>query len=265
MCYVIYTSGSTGKPKGTILEHRGVVNTLTTLQKRYFHGKKDTYLLKTAFTFDLSVTELFGWFHDGGRLCILEKGKEKDPQAIYNAVTVKSHSVTHMTFVPSMLSVFVDYMSKDMFEEIMCLRYVFIAGESPSVALAERFYEKCLHVKLENMYGPTEASVYSTAFSIPRRKLSQMSIGKPLANNSVYILDKKDQIVPIGVVGELCIASDGVARGYLNRKELTAGRSFDKNKRMYRTGDLARWLPDGNLEFLGRIDNQVKVRGYRIE
>ena len=266
--YVIYTSGSTGRPKGVVVENRGAVNILTELQRKYPLGESDTYLFKTTYTFDVSVTELFGWFNEGGRLYIPEPGVEKEPRKIYEII--KSHNITHMNFVPSMLNVFLENITEEEMHELKSLRYMLVAGEALSPKLAEKFYQKAGDVRLENIYGPTEATIYATAYTVSKDITHKtMPIGKPVANMRAYVLDGDLKIQPIGVPGELCVSGDCLAREYLNRPELTkekfTANPYEEGNRMYRTGDLVRWLPDGNIEYLGRLDNQVKIRGYRIE
>ena len=268
LAYIIYTSGSTGKPKGVMIEHRSAINTLMALEKKYPLSQEDTYLLKTSYTFDVSVTELFGWFISGGRLAILRAGGEKEPQVILD--TINKNNVTHINFVPSMLSVFIDVAKNGNLESIKKLKYIFAAGEALSVDLVKRFLELGVDVQLEDIYGPTEAAIYAVGYSIkdigdePR-----IPIGRVLDNTRAYIVDQNNNLMPIGIPGELCIAGDGLARGYLNKEELTREKfvdnPFEKDGKMYKTGDLARWLPNGNIDFIGRIDNQVKIRGFRIE
>ncbi|MGB7606025.1 MAG: amino acid adenylation domain-containing protein, partial [Lutisporaceae bacterium] len=268
LAYVIYTSGSTGKPKGVMIEHRNVINTLTGLEKAYPVNEEDAYLLKTTYTFDVSVTELFGWFMGKGRLEILPQGKEKDPREITKVI--EERSITHINFVPSMLNLWIEELGKGTRQQQSKLKYVMAAGEALSSSTTESFYKEEKQARLENIYGPTEITIYATSCSIERNKLySNIAIGKPMQNVKAYILDSNKKLQPIGVPGELCIAGESLARGYLNRAELTTEKfvdnPFEPGTKMYRTGDLARWLSDGNIVFLGRIDHQVKIRGYRIE
>jgi len=269
LAYIIYTSGTTGNPKGVMLEHKSVVNTLWAMQECYPIYKEDAFLLKTTYTFDVSVTELFGWFFGGGRLIILEQGAEKDPQQILK--TVRDKKVTHMNFVPSMLNVFMSIIEEAGIAHTGSLRYIFAAGEALPKELVNRFTTIANNtVQLANIYGPTEAAIYATRYSLENVKShNTVPIGKPIANMRAYILDSNDKPQPVGVPGELCLTGVGLARGYLGKPELTAQKfvpnPWETNETMYRTGDLAMWLPDGNIEFLGRIDNQVKIRGYRIE
>jgi amino acid adenylation domain-containing protein len=266
--YVIYTSGSTGTPKGTLIEHRGVVNTLKNMEKLYPLEEDNSYLLKTNYMFDVSVTEIFCWIFGRGKLVILEPGKEGDPAAI--AAAVKRSNVTHINFVPSMLKVFLDHIDERTMEDLRSLKYVLAAGEAFPVNLAGKAVRLMEGARIENIYGPTEASIYTTGYSLPlEKKIAKVPIGKPLNNIRNYIVDKYFHPQPIGVTGELCIGGVCLARGYLNRPGMTHDKFIDnpfkKGEKLYRTGDLARWLPRGNIEFLGRKDHQVKIRGFRIE
>ncbi|MDQ1354132.1 MAG: surfactin/lichenysin synthetase, partial [Acidobacteriota bacterium] len=271
LAYVIYTSGTTGRPKGVAVEHSSVVNILTAMQREYPLKAADTFLLKTSYMFDVSVSELFGWFLEGGKLAILERGGEKDPAVI--SAAIERYCITHINFVPSMFSVFVDDLEAhpQNIIKLSGLKYIFLAGEALIPKLIKRFKQFNTEISLENIYGPTEGTVYSTLYSLKGGVYTDnIPIGKPMQNVRVFILDKNGNIQPGRVPGELYIGGVGVARGYLNRPELTAekfNRSYKTNRTyiLYRTGDLARWLPCGNIEFLGRIDHQVKVRGFRIE
>jgi amino acid adenylation domain-containing protein/non-ribosomal peptide synthase protein (TIGR01720 family) len=314
LAYIIYTSGTTGKPKGVMVEHSAAVNTLAALQYKYPFEEQDVYLLKTSYVFDVSVTELFGWFlgKRGGKLAILEKGGEKDPKTIIDIVA--NAGVTHINFVPSMFNVFAEAINPQNIKKLSSLRYIFLAGEALLPPSVNRFRNLNKQVTLENIYGPTEAAIYASWYSLSLWSgHDNIPIGKPLPNVRLFILDKHKHLQVIGVPGELCIAGAGLARGYLNRPKLTAdsfclwrpgGRLFEGTRGLaplllngagknhmqpsshatmqlsphhsphspyspyspiYLTGDLARWLPDGNIEFLGRMDHQVKIRGFRIE
>ncbi len=292
LAYIIYTSGSTGKPKGVMVEHGSAVNLLFALHRRYPLRKRDTYLLKTSYLFDVSVTELFGWFLGSGRLALLEPGGEKDPGAILDMIA--REWVTHINFVPSMFHAFVEILEPREIVKLASLKYIFLAGEALPSATVNRFRSLNTFITIENIYGPTEASVYASWYSLSGwNGEDTISIGKPLPNVTLYILDKWNGLQPIGVVGELCIGGTGLARGYLSRPELTAEKfclrrpgalfvktapgprknfllfpphsPYSTHSTIYRTGDLSRWLPDGNIEFLGRTDHQVKIRGFRIE
>ncbi|UCH95062.1 MAG: amino acid adenylation domain-containing protein [Candidatus Aminicenantes bacterium] len=288
LAYIIYTSGSTGKPKGVIIQHGSLVNVLSYLFNCYPCSLGDTYLFKTPYVFDVSLTELFGWFLGGGRLAVLENRAGKDPQLIID--TIKDLQVTHINFVPSMFNVFIESFNQETSDHLSSLKYIFLAGEALSPHIVERFTRNASKTVLENIYGPTEATIYTSKYSLSCWSGEGIiPIGKPLQNTTLYILNRSSHLQPPGVTGELCISGEGLARGYLNRPELTNDKfdydlwdyqdDQDKNKyhrsnrsyrsyisnKIYKTGDLARWLPDGNIEFLGRIDHQVKIRGHRIE
>ncbi|MEK4043597.1 amino acid adenylation domain-containing protein [Paenibacillus sp. FSL H8-0048] len=268
LAYIIYTSGSTGKPKGVMIEHRSLVNTLLYLQDAYPLTAEGTYLFKTAFTFDVSATELFGWFFQGGRLAILEPGLEREPRGIMEAV--RQHKVTHMNFSPSMLDVFLQAVDRRTDMDWDGVEYVFAAGEALKPHVVQSFYERVSGVRLENIYGPTEITIYATAYPTEALdKKGNIPIGRPISNMKAYIVDKYMRLQPPGVAGELCFSGVGLARGYLNQEEMTkekfVSNPYHPAEMMYRTGDMARWSDDGNIEYLGRLDQQVKVRGYRIE
>jgi amino acid adenylation domain-containing protein/non-ribosomal peptide synthase protein (TIGR01720 family) len=271
LAYVTFTSGSTGKPKGVMVKHTSVVNLLLGLHKVYPCVESDAYLLKTSYVFDVSVTELFGWYLQGGRLVIPEEESKKDTGKIVE--TVEREGVTHINFVPSMFGVFVNTLNKEDSEDvggISSLKYIFLAGEALPGEMVLQFRKLSTRIQLENIYGPTEATVYACNYSLRDWKgKGNLPIGKPLPNVKLYIVDNGNRLQPMGVMGELCIAGIGMAKGYLNRPGLTALKfvpdPFEPGKPMYKTGDLARWQTDGNVEFLGRIDHQVKIRGFRIE
>ncbi|WP_144028931.1 non-ribosomal peptide synthetase, partial [Paenibacillus tyrfis] len=276
MSYVIYTSGSTGKPKGVMVEHHGVLNRLQWMQQRYQVGERDVILQKTPFTFDVSVWELFGWATVGASVCLLIPGGEKSPERILE--TIGRYGVTRTHFVPAMMPAFLDYAEQqpehELAEQTASLVLVSVSGEALPPQHVARFYQtfgRLNGARLVNLYGPTEATVEVSYFDCePDESYAVIPIGKPVHNTRLYILKEgTEQLQPIGVAGELCIAGVQVARGYLNRPELTAEKftadPFVAGERMYRTGDLTRLLPDGNVEYLGRIDHPVKIRGYRIE
>lgn len=273
LAYVIYTSGSTGKPKGVMIEHRSVVNRLHWMQRAYPIDHRDVLLQKTPYCFDVSVWELFWWALDGAALCLLMPGGERIPQALVE--TIRTHQVSVVHFVPSMLNVFLEYLEgrpERVQGALSSLRRMFASGEALSPAHVRRFNEtigRHTGSRLTNFYGPTEATVDATYFDCPAQgDIDRIPIGRPIQNMRAYIL-KEDRLMPIGETGELCLAGVGLARGYLNNPTLTAERFIESpavpGDRIYRTGDLARWLPDGNIEYLGREDNQVKIRGLRIE
>ncbi len=270
LAYVIYTSGSTGQPKGVMIEHHSVINRLHWMQKEYPLSERDVILQKTPYTFDVSVWELFWWSWYGASLCFLEPGGEKDPAGI--ARTIAEHRVTTLHFVPPMLNAFLDHLEEqcESLNAMNAVKQVFASGEALPKHTVDRFFAILGQgrVKLVNLYGPTEATVDVTSFEC-KPGLVRIPIGKPIDNIRMHVMDRQLRPLPIGIPGELCISGAGLARGYLGRPELTDEKfvldPFNPGERMYRTGDIARWLPDGNVEYLGRIDHQVKIRGYRIE
>ncbi|GLX34125.1 non-ribosomal peptide synthetase [Streptomyces roseochromogenus] len=282
LAYVIYTSGSTGRPKGVMVEHHSVVNRLAWMQRGYPLGDGDVLLQKTPVSFDVSVWELFWWAVEGAAVALLPPGGQQDPQEILRAVRERGVSALH--FVPSMLGPFLDLLEglpeglPEGRAGLDSLRYVFCSGEALPPAAVERFNRVFAasgaerSVRLVNLYGPTEATVdvsYHDCPADPDGKVTRVPIGRPIDNTRLYVLDPAGLPQPAGVAGELCIGGVGVARGYLDRPELTAEKftddPFTPGGRLYRTGDLARWLADGTLEYLGRIDGQVKIRGNRVE
>ncbi|WP_185150677.1 non-ribosomal peptide synthetase [Cytobacillus dafuensis] len=273
LIYVIYTSGSTGKPKGVMVQHNSVMNRLYWMQREYPITEDDVILQKTPFTFDVSVWELFWWTITGSSLCLLAPGGEKDPEVLVN--TIYQNDVTILHFVPSMLQVFLKYVEdkKETVKQLSLVKYFFASGEALLLNQVHKFNELLFtanDTKLINLYGPTEATVDVSYYDCSTKCIDgRVPIGKPIDNVQLYIVDAYNRLMPVGVIGELCIAGDGLARGYLNRHDLTnekfVNNPFNKGTKMYRTGDLARWLSNGQIEYLGRLDHQVKVRGYRIE
>ena len=272
LAYIIYTSGSTGTPKGVMIEHRSLVNRLAWMQHAYPIAAGDVILQKTPYTFDVSLWELFWWALHGASVCMLAPGGERNPLAIVDAI--RKHRVTVMHFVPSMLSVFLQYLEAKpgvVAQSLGSVRRVFASGEALTPSHVRRFHEiwgSRTRAQLTNLYGPTEATVDVSYFDCPPDPLETVPIGRPIHNTRFYVIRDGAQ-VPIGEVGELCIAGVNLARGYLNQPALTAERFTDNpvrpGERIYRTGDLAKWRADGNIEYLGREDHQVKIRGLRIE
>ncbi|NIM15388.1 MAG: amino acid adenylation domain-containing protein, partial [Candidatus Aminicenantes bacterium] len=225
LCYLLYTSGTTGRPKGVMVEHGNVVNILWSLHQAYPFGESDAYLFKTSYLFDVSVTELFGWFLGGGRLVLMEPGDHKNPARIVEAI--QRHLITHINFVPSMFNAFVEYLHHYDICRLPGLKYIFLAGEALLPTLVEKFRHLFPEIPLENLYGPTEGTIYASRFSLSGwNGEGAISIGKPISNIQLYILDRNLYLQPVGVTGELCIGGAGVTRGYLNNPELTAEK-FD--------------------------------------
>lgn len=266
LAYLIYTSGSTGNPKGAMNSHRGVCNLLQSAQAKYELDAKDRVLQNTTFAFDASIWELFWPLTAGASLVLARPGGHRD--SAYLRDLINESQITTVQIVPSMLSAFLD---EPGVESCVSLRLVLAGAEVLPVAVVRRFFSR-LNAKLYNTYGPTEASVDATAFTCsPNDLRSSIPIGAPNANIQTYILNSQFERCPIGVAGELHIGGVGVGRGYHRRAALTAERflpnpfSNQSGARMYKTGDLVRYLPDNNIEFLGRNDHQVKIRGFRIE
>ncbi|MEA5517927.1 amino acid adenylation domain-containing protein [Limnoraphis robusta] len=265
--YVIYTSGSTGQPKGVINTHHGLHNRLLWMQNTYQLTPSDRILQKTPFSFDVSVWEFFWPLLNGACLVMAKPEGHKDSH--YLVKLIIAQQITTLHFVPSMLQAFLE--EKDL-KQCKSIQQVFCSGEALTLELQNLFF-KHFDAELHNLYGPTEAAIDVTAWTCIRdSKLSTVPIGYPIANTQIYILDSHLQPVPIGVPGELHIGGVGLARGYYNRPELTAEKfipnpfNYQKTSdRLYKTGDLVRYLADGNIEYLGRLDYQVKIRGLRIE
>ena len=255
--YVLFTSGSTGRPKGVAIEHRSAATFLQWAQTVFTPEDLLGVLFSTSVCFDLSVFEMFVPLSVGGQVIIAQN-------ALYLPSLAAKHEVTLINTVPSAMA---ELLRMNAVPESVST--VNLAGEALPGTLVEQIYSSTSVSKVFNLYGPTEDTTYSTYTLVPRG--ATVTIGRPLANTQAYVLDVARSPVPIGVVGELYLAGAGLARGYFGRPDLTAERflpnpfSLEPGERMYRTGDLCRWLADGNLQYLGRIDNQVKVRGFRIE
>ncbi|HEY3872695.1 MAG TPA: amino acid adenylation domain-containing protein [Actinocrinis sp.] len=260
--YVIYTSGSTGRPKGVVVSHRSIVNRLCWMQDAYGLDGTDRVLQKTPFSFDVSVWEFFWPLLTGAALVVARPGGHRDPQ--YLAGLIAAEQVTTLHFVPSMLRAFL----AEPLEPLPSVRRMICSGEALPADLVARAHER-IGCELHNLYGPTEAAVDVTAALCAPG--APVTIGRPIANTRTYIVDSALRPVPIGVPGELLLGGVQLARGYLNRPALTSERfvpdpfSRSGGQRLYRTGDLARYLPDGSIDYLGRLDHQVKIRGNRIE
>jgi len=257
LAYVIYTSGSTGQPKGVAIEHRSAVNMICWAQAAMPAEVFELTLQSTSLNFDLSVYECFVPLSCGGTLRIVQNAL---------ALVNEPADVTLINTVPSAIKGILDSGRVP-----ATTRVVNLAGEALPGELVDRIFANSSVDYVCNLYGPSETTTYSTWVSMPRQTGFNRTIGHPVANTQIYILDALGQLVPFGAVGEIFIGGDGVARGYLNRPDLTAQRflrdpfSADPNARMYKTGDLGRWHEDGSIEYLGRNDHQVKIRGFRIE
>jgi amino acid adenylation domain-containing protein len=260
LAYVIYTSGSTGRPKGVQVTHRGLVNFLSSMRRQPGVSERDTLLSVTTLSFDIAGLELYLPLIAGGRVVLASRDEAADGQMLLGKL--KAFDVTMMQATPATwrLLLETEWEMRDSLK-VLC------GGESLTRDLADRLLER--GASLWNLYGPTETTIWSTLAKVEAG--GPVTIGRPIANTRVHVLDGQGARVPVGVAGELCIGGDGLARGYLKRPELTAERFVpdafgpERGARLYRTGDLARYLPDGGIEWLGRGDHQVKLRGYRIE
>ncbi|HEX8352931.1 MAG TPA: amino acid adenylation domain-containing protein, partial [Pyrinomonadaceae bacterium] len=266
LAYVIYTSGSTGTPKGVMISHRSIVNHMRWMQSAFPLSVADRVLQKTSASFDASVWEFYAPLLAGACLVMGRPAPYLDPADITSDVS--RHGVTILQLVPSVLALLVEDGSLG---SCHTLRRVFCGGEALTADLRDRFLSSST-AELINLYGPTEATIEAAAgLCRPTPGRAAAPIGRPVDNAQLYVLDAHLEPVPVGVVGELYVGGVGVARGYLGRRTLTAERFIPDpfaaggGERLYRTGDLARWLPSGELEYAGRADAQVKVRGYRVE
>jgi microcystin synthetase protein McyC len=263
LAYVIYTSGSTGKPKGVMNIHQGICNNLLRTMDAYPTTIGDCILHIGLLSFDVSVWEIFWCLTSGSTLVVAKPEGHKDIAYLINLIA--KQQVTQVFFVPSMLRFF---LQQPNLESCRCLKRVFCGGEALSYELNQQFFEH-FNCELHNLYGPTETAVDVALWQCQPRSNDQIiPIGRPIANTQIYILDQYLQPVPVGIAGELHIGGVQLARGYLNQPELTAQKFISNlfgQGRLYKTGDLARYLSDGNTEYLGRIDHQIKLRGLRIE
>ena len=255
--YVIYTSGSTGRPKGVMIEHRSAAAFITWARSVFSDEELSRVLASTSICFDLSIFEIFVPLATGGRVVVVS-------DALAVGTVPEEHSVTLINSVPSAATELVRLNAIP-----SSVRTINLAGEPLAQRLVDSLYDIPTVERVYDLYGPSEDTTYST-FTL-RTRGGRANIGRPIANTQCYVLDRRSEPVPIGVPGELFVAGEGLARGYLNREELTAERfvrnpfGTRQNSRMYRTGDLVRYLRDGRLEYFGRLDNQVKLRGFRIE
>ncbi|MEC2058116.1 non-ribosomal peptide synthetase [Bacillus stercoris] len=265
--YVIYTSGTTGQPKGVIVEHRNVISLLKHQNQPFEFGHEDIWTFSHSYCFDFSVWEMFGALLNGSTLVVVSKETARDPQAF--RLLLKKERVTVLNQTPT---AFYGLMHEDQnHSDRLTIRYVIFGGEALQPGMLQSWNEKYPHTDLINMYGITETTVHVTFKKLSAADIAKnkSNIGRPLSTLQAYVMDAHMNLLPIGVPGELYIGGEGVARGYLNRDELTADRfvpnPYLPGDRLYRTGDLAKRLSNGELEYLGRIDDQVKVRGHRIE
>ncbi|CAF1456928.1 unnamed protein product, partial [Rotaria sordida] len=264
LAYIIYTSRSTGKPKGVAMSHRSIVNRMLWMKKKYFTEINPIVLQKASYNFDASLWEIFIPLICGGKLVLLSNEEAKDIYALEGLI--KRHQINSIEFTPSVIALLLD---TDILK-YPCLKYIFSSSEPLSASLFNKYRKTNYSAKIINLYGPTEAAIDSTSYECENKNYkSDIPIGRPITNTQVYILDEILNLVPIGMIGEIYIDGIGLARGYLNKPGVTAEKflpnPFRSNSRLYKTGDMGRYLPDGNIEFLGRIDNQISLRGFRVE
>lgn len=266
--YIIYTSGTTGKPKGAILEHRNVVRLFFNDKDLFDFNQNDTWTMFHSYCFDFSIWEMYGALLYGGRLVMVPETTARETKEYLKLL--KKEKITILNQTPS---AFYNLSGEEMKQEHneLALRYIIFGGEELKTGKLKDWKNRYPNTKLINMYGITETTVHVTYKEITDKDIEKgvSNIGRPIPTLSIYILDKNMRLLPFGAAGEICVSGEGLARGYLNRPELTAEKfitnPFVQGEKMYRSGDLARWMPEGELEYLGRIDDQVKIRGHRIE
>ena len=264
--YLMYTSGSTGKPKGVKVTHSNLEYILNNMQKYYPISRSDKYILSTPFTFDVSVVEIFGWIYGGGALVIPTQENSRNFRKLAHLIEV--HKVTHIALSPAILNLMLDKLNEDDIDKLdRNLKYLMVAGEEFKASLAHKAIKYLKNVCIENLYGPTECTVYATRYRIDHDfNRSTVPIGKELDGVQIKILDSNGIEVPIGVQGEMYISGNGVAEGYLNLPTINNEKFlFIDGEKYYKTGDYAKRLKDGNIEFIGRKDYQVQINGIRVE
>ncbi|WGV57418.1 amino acid adenylation domain-containing protein [Brevibacillus brevis] len=269
LAYIIYTSGTTGNPKGVMIEHRNVVRLFFHENNRFDFTCHDTWVLFHSFGFDFSVWEIFGALLHGGKLVVLPHLQKRDYRQLVQRL--REEKVTIWNQTPSSFYQFIEEELKTP-DKGLCLRYVIFGGEALLPAKLAAWYDKYPETKLINMYGITETTVHTTYKEVTSQQIQENKklIGVPFSTVQLYVCNRQGETVPIGVVGEMWIGGEGVARGYLNKPELTKERFQlrqigDRMERLYCSGDLGRYLPNGEVEYIGRRDKQVKIRGFRIE
>ncbi|MDP4146799.1 MAG: amino acid adenylation domain-containing protein, partial [Bacillota bacterium] len=262
LAYVIYTSGSTGKPKGVMIEHQNVNNFIIATTNRISMNQNYNILALTTISFDIFLLETLLPLSRGMKIIVVGNKAQKDSIELNEIIEKNNVNIIQVT--PSRVKLITNNYKN--LTSLSKVEKLLIGGEALQKNLLEKLSE-LKSTEIFNMYGPTETTVWSTIAQVIDGKA--ITIGKPISNTRILIVDKNNKLQPVGIAGELCISGDGLARGYLNRPDLTeekfVSNPYEPGEKMYKTGDLARWMPDGNIEFIGRIDNQVKIRGFRIE
>lgn len=262
VAYIMYTSGSTGVPKGVMIEHRSITRLVKNMNYVSIE-ENDGILQAGAVAFDASTFEIWGSFLNGATLYLIKK------EILLSAKKLRKYLENNKANISFFTTALFNQLSEEDPKVFKTFKYLMVGGDAVSPKHMMEVKRNCEGVCLIDGYGPTENTTFSTCFHILEEFQRNIPIGKPISNSTAYILDKNNKLQPIGVPGELCVGGDGLARGYLNRAELTAEKfienPFAVGEKIYKTGDLARWLPDGNIEFLGRMDKQIKMRGFRIE
>lgn len=258
--YIIFTSGTTGNPKGVEVLNKSIVNTL--LWRKYFYNfnSTTTTLQIPSFAFDSSVEDIFTSLISGSKLVIPSHKINEVPDLINS---IKKYNITHFLITPALYNLFLEFNPSS----ISSLDFITVAGEDFNIDLVEKHFSVFPNTRLYNEYGPTENSVCSTVYELTKNS-KKIYIGKPISNSIAYIVSNSGSLLPVGTPGELCFGGNGIVKGYLNNSSLTQEKFVDNpfsQGYLYKTGDLARWSSDGNIEFIGRIDNQIKIRGFRIE
>jgi amino acid adenylation domain-containing protein len=268
LAYVIYTSGTTGKPKGTLVEHKNVVRLFKTDKPLFDFTENDVWTMFHSYCFDFSVWEMYGALLFGGKLVVVASLTAKDPSTYLELLREEGVTVLNQT-PSSFYNIIKQEVERE--EKDLQIRYVVFGGEALSPGNLKEWRGRYPDTKLINMYGITETTVHVTYKEITAQEIEQniSNIGKPIPSLSCYVMDETQRLLPIGVEGELYIGGAGLARGYLNRPALTSEKFVDnpykKEERLYRSGDKVKLVGNGEMEYLGRLDDQVKVRGYRIE